>query len=78
MQEFSPKSDLALRFRNYVVLLDRILRDVEEELRERRSIRNEWSEWHHNWKKVWLYPTPKIDGDLESVRERLSVKRRIL
>ncbi|EPG75187.1 hypothetical protein LEP1GSC058_0086 [Leptospira fainei serovar Hurstbridge str. BUT 6] len=72
MQEFSPQSDLAVRFRNYVILLDRILREVEDELEENRAIRHEWSEWHSNWKKVWLNQTEES----AQLRERVSVKFR--
>lgn len=72
MQEFSPQSDLAHRFRNYVLLLDRLLREVEEELQENRAARNEWSEWNRNWKKVWLRPTEEN----RHLREIVSVKLR--
>ncbi len=75
MQDFSPQTDLALRFRNYVILLDRLLRDVEEELQQNQSVRNEWSEWHSNWKRVWLAPSG--DSNTSPLRDRFSAKRRL-
>ncbi|MEI1278862.1 hypothetical protein V6Z05_11080 [Leptospira venezuelensis] len=75
MQELSSNTDLALRFRNYVILLDRLMREVEEELQQNQSVRNEWSEWHSNWKNVWL--TPASNNSSSNLKERFSVKRRL-
>ncbi|TGK00258.1 hypothetical protein EHQ53_09865 [Leptospira langatensis] len=75
MQEFSPQTDLALRFRNYVILLDRLVREVEEELQHNQSVRNEWSEWHSNWKRAWL--SPGTGSQTSPLKERFSVKRRL-
>ncbi|TGL45305.1 hypothetical protein EHQ61_18730 [Leptospira wolffii] len=75
MQDLHSQTDLALRFRNYVILLDRILRDVEEELQQNRSVRNEWSEWNSNWKRVWLASDSNADDP--PLRDRFSAKRRI-
>ncbi|TGK42388.1 hypothetical protein [Leptospira andrefontaineae] len=75
MQELSSNTDLALRFRNYVILLDRLMREVEEELQQNQSVRNEWSEWHSNWKNAWLSPTGNSPSS--NLKERFSVKRRL-
>ncbi|MGJ4747769.1 hypothetical protein ACQV5M_15520 [Leptospira sp. SA-E8] len=75
MQELSSNTDLALRFRNYVILLDRLMREVEEELQQNQSVRNEWSEWHSNWKNAWLSPTGNPPSS--HLKERFSVKRRL-
>ncbi|TGL57617.1 hypothetical protein [Leptospira sarikeiensis] len=75
MQELSSNTDLALRFRNYVILLDRLVREVEEELQQNQSVRNEWSEWHSNWKRAWL--SPSNNSPSSNLKERFSVKRRL-
>lgn len=75
MQDLSSQTDIARRFRNYVILLDRILRDAEEELQENRLVRTEWSEWHSNWKRVWLATGSSSEDSL--LRERFSAKRRL-
>ncbi|TGK29488.1 hypothetical protein EHQ13_07295 [Leptospira gomenensis] len=44
-------NQIEARFRNYILLLDFILRETRNELSENRTKREIWLEQHRDWKK---------------------------
>ncbi|MDV6236775.1 hypothetical protein CH379_014195 [Leptospira ellisii] len=44
-------NQIEARFRNYILILDFILRETRNELSENRAKRESWLEQHEDWKK---------------------------
>lgn len=58
------------RFRNYIFVLDFLLRETRTELTENRAKRETWLEGHENWKKKRYSANPEDFSRIETVIKR--------
>jgi hypothetical protein len=57
--------------------LEELLDDLPQALEQKRKIRDNWYEWHSQWKKAWLEENPSnSDDSIQNLKEITTIKKR--
>jgi len=68
-----------LRLKAYLNKLEGIISEIVDELECNRKERNDWFEWHEDWKNAWLCDSDKknpLSDEFENLRFITSIRRR--
>lgn len=79
IKEQNSVEEVYQRLKFYLHRLESIIGEIVEELDCNRKERNEWFEWHEDWKSAWLNQTDEnilSIGESENQRFITSIKRR--